>query len=306
MRRRFQPPIQFATLARPELQKRQSLEPKAATPGRLKTKTGELLLTKLPTDATESPDSAVLVVSEENLSKTVLVKGDLVGETLHSVELVETLPRTAGALFQKLEEKEMVSLEEIRECLNELEEEVRERMRQQKLCALVIGHKKSSPGASNDKSGLNEFDFNEELAIRIENKVKKTQIQRVYRRTWGELPADINGLDPNFVLSLHCNAYNGQASGTEVLYYHKSKVGESIAKILQRHLVEFLGLRDRGIQPKTSEDRGGNLLRYTKAPCVIAEPFFIDNDQDLAKARDDLEGLAGAYASAIDAMAQAV
>ena len=128
----------------------------------------------------------------------------------------------------------------------------------------------------------------------------------MYRRTWGELPADINGLDPHFVLSLHCNSYNGQTSGTEVLYYHKSNVGENIAKILQRHLVEFLGLRDRGIKPKTSEDRGGHLLRYTKAPCVIVEPFFIDNDQDLARARDDLDGLAGAYARAIDEMAQAV
>jgi len=48
------------------------------------------------------------------------------------------------------------------------------------------------------------------------------------------------------------------------------------------------------------------LLRYTNAPCVIAEPFFIDNHQDLARARDDLEGLAEAYANAIDAMAEAV
>jgi N-acetylmuramoyl-L-alanine amidase len=274
--------------------------------GRLKTKTGELLLTKLPIDATESPDSAVLVVSEENLSKTVLVKGDLVGETLHSVELVETLPRTAGALFQKLEEKEMVSLEEIRECLNELEEEVRERMRPQKLCALVIGHKKSSPGASNDKSGLNEFDFNEELAILIEKKAQKAQIQRIYRRTYQELPNDINALDPHFVVSLHCNAYDGRASGTEVLYYHRSEVGKRIAEILQRRLHDFLSLRDRGIKEKTTEDRGGYLLRYTKAPCVIAEPFFIDNNEDLAKARSDLAGLAGAYASAIDEIAQVV
>ena len=274
--------------------------------GRLKTKTGELWLTKLPIDSTELPDSAVLVVPEEDLSKTVLVRGDLVGETLHSVELVEILPRTVGALFHKLEEKEMVSLEEIRECLNELEEEVRERMRPQKLCALVIGHKKSSPGASNNKSGLNEFDFNEKLAILIEKKAQKTQIQRIYRRTYQELPNDINVLDPHFVVSLHCNAFNGRTSGTEVLYYHRSKLGESIAKVLQRHLVTFLGLRDRGIKEKTAEDRGGYLLRYTKAPCVIAEPFFIDNNQDLAKAQENLEGLAGAYASAIDDIAQVV
>ena len=189
--------------------------------GRLKTNTGELLLTKLPKDATESTDSGVLVVAEEDLGKTVLVRGDLVAGVLYSVELVETLPRLTGALVQKLEEKEIVSLAEIRECLNEFEEEVREKIRPRKLCALVIGHKKSPPGASNDKTGLNEFDFNEKLANLIEKKAQETQIQRIYRRTYQELPNDINALDPHFVVSLHCNAYDGKASGTEVLYYHR-------------------------------------------------------------------------------------
>ena len=75
--------------------------------GRLKTNTGELLLTKLPKDATESTDSGVLVVAEEDLGKTVLVRGDLVAGVLYSVELVETLPRLTGALVQKLETKDL-------------------------------------------------------------------------------------------------------------------------------------------------------------------------------------------------------
>ena len=208
--------------------------------------------------------------------------------------------------MQMLVEKGIVSLAEIKAHLSELHHEEEEIVQPKKLCALVIGHKKSSPGARNEAIGIHEFEFNEDLAMRIEKKTGNTKIQRVYRRTYEELPGDINGLNPNFVLSLHCNSYNGQASGTEVLYYHRSKIGKNLAGILQNHLVQCLGLRDRKIQPKGSEERGGYLLRYTKAPCVIAEPFFIDNDEDLAKARNDLEGLAGAYASAIDAMAQAV
>jgi hypothetical protein len=35
-----------------------------------------------------------------------------------------------------------------------------------KLCALVIGHKKRSPGALNTNANLSEFDFNEDL-VRI-------------------------------------------------------------------------------------------------------------------------------------------
>ncbi len=47
-------------------------------------------------------------------------------------------------------------------------------------------------------------------------------------------------------------------------------------------------------------------MRYTKAPCVISEPFFIDNDSDLDRARDDIEGLVAAYATAIDEISQVV
>lgn len=178
-----------------------------------------------------------------------------------------------------------------------------------KLCALVIGHKKKSPGAVNVKANITEFDFNEDLALRIEKKVQKAQktdIQRVYRRTYKQLPDDINELNPDFIISLHCNAYNGQVSGTEVLYYHKSERGKKMAEILLSHLVDHLKLPNRGIRPKTSEDRGGYLLHYTKAPCVIAEPFFIDNDNDLVRAQEDIDGLAGSYAAAIDQMSEEV
>ena len=171
------------------------------------------------------------------------------------------------------------------------------------LCALVIGHKKSSPGAKNLDSGLYEFDFNRQLSGLIEEKVQKADIQTVYRRTYETLPGDINQLNPDFIISLHCNAFDKTASGTEVLYYHKSTKGEEMATILKGHLLGCLGLNDRGIRPKTSEDRGGWLLKYTNAPCIIAEPFFVDNNSDLQKALDNKDALAAAYAAAIDEIA---
>ena len=273
--------------------------------GYLKTESGKILLTTLPKGSPQPPENATLPVAEEDQGKTALIKGCLAGNVLYSAQAVETLPRLSGALIQKLAEKEVVSLEEIKQYLSDLEDE-QEAVPRKKLCALVIGHKKSSPGAVNKSSGLTEFDFNEDLAIRIEKKVKKTEVQRIYRRTYKELPDDINTLDPDFIISLHCNAFNRKASGTEVLYYHNSDASRTIAEILRRDLVDFLGLPDRGIKPKTSEDRGGYLLRYTSAPCVIAEPFFIDNDQDLSKAKENTEGTAAAYADLIDEMAQVV
>jgi N-acetylmuramoyl-L-alanine amidase len=266
--------------------------------GYLKKEGEEILLTKLPKEAAESPESVPLDIPEENTGKTALVRGHLVGNFLHSAQVVEVLPWLAGALIHRLAEKGIVTLSEIQDHLSDLEEQQEEPSK--RLCALVIGHKRTSSGATNPSTGLSEFDFNENLAFRIEEKVRETSVQRVYRRTWEQLPADINALSPDSVVSLHCNAFNTQVSGTEVLYYHRSEKGKKMAEILLDRLVGHLRLSNRGIKPKTSEDRGGYLLRYADAPSVIAEPFFIDNDGDLAKAQDDTEGLATAYAVAID------
>ncbi len=173
-----------------------------------------------------------------------------------------------------------------------------------KKCALVIGHKKSSPGASNETSNLTEFVFNDKLAIDIEDAIHGLHVQRVYRRTYNLLPHDINELNPDFIVSLHCNAFDGSASGTEVLYYHRSTKGKIIAGILNEQLVEALGLKNRGLKPKTAEDRGGYLLKNTEAPCVIAEPFFIDNNEDLKSATDKRNLLVKAYADGIEAIAK--
>jgi len=149
-------------------------------------------------------------------------------------------------------------------------------------CALVIGHKKTSQGAYNKKFDMHEFEFNETLSKNIESQIDKTDIDiyRIYRRTYASLPNDINELNPDFVISLHCNAFNKKATGSEVLYYHKSEKGKKFATILQRNLLKYLNLKNRDIREKSAEDRGGYLLKSTNAPCIISEPFFIDNDSD--------------------------
>jgi len=83
-------------------------------------------------------------------------------------------------------------------------------------CALIIGHKQSSRGAYNETYEISEFDFNEELAKQIENSLKisdkNIEITRIYRRTYSSLPSDVNELNPDFIISLHCNAFNKIAS----------------------------------------------------------------------------------------------
>jgi N-acetylmuramoyl-L-alanine amidase len=274
--------------------------------GYLRTKSEEILLTKIPMQAAESPELATLEVAPEDVGKMALVRGHLSGNVLYSAHIIEILSSVTTILFNMLLNKGVVTLEEFQNQLSELESNEGEAREKKKLCALVIGHKKYSHGAVNARANLSEFDFNEDLARHIEGKVQGTDIQRIYRRTYKELPGDINALGPDFIVSLHCNAFNGKVSGTEVLYYHRSEKGKRMAEILLNHLVKHLKLPNRGIKPMTSEDGGGYLLRYTDAPCVIAEPFFIDNDKDLARAQEDMDGLVAVYAAAIDHISQNV
>lgn len=274
-----------------------------ARSGYLQTENRDILLSAISRQTAQSPDSAPLFVDSESQGKIALVRGYLDSGVLYSAEIVEVWPRIAGNLFRDLMEKGVISASDIQKQLEKIDAQA---PGTKKLCALVIGHKYNSQGAENVDSGITEFIFNENLARLIEEKVEAVQVQRVYRRTLQTLPDDINELRPDFIISLHCNAFNGTASGTEVLYYHKSQMGKRIAGILQHRLVECLGLNDRGAKPKTAEDRGGLLLRATNAPCIIAEPFFIDNDHDLATAQSNLEGLSETYASTIKDISEIV
>jgi len=167
-----------------------------------------------------------------------------------------------------------------------------------KLC-LIVGHKESSQGAKNVSSGLTEYNFNDKLAHDIKE-ASELDITIVYRDTYKSLPDKINKLNPDFCVSLHCNAFNRKARGTELLYYHTSQKSLVLADELQERVVGALMSLDRGIKPKRSEDRGGYLLRYVDSPIVIAESFFIDNDQELENVNDRYADLVDAYVTGLN------
>lgn len=163
--------------------------------------------------------------------------------------------------------------------------------------AIVVGHRKGSPGAINKITGISEFSFNSDLAEFIKASIAFCQTVVVYRESYQGLPGKINELQPDFIIAFHCNAYEPppgkpRASGTETLYHHSSSKSKKLATILQNKLVACLGLPDRGIKARGVEDRGGYLLKNTNAPCVIPEPFFIDNDEDLTIAQCHKDELA--------------
>lgn len=169
-----------------------------------------------------------------------------------------------------------------------------------KKIALVVGHKSTSTGARNEERKLSEWEFNARLALDVWGRFQDSEIECavIHRRTYKSLPGDVNAYDPDLVVLMHANAsFNHDASGSEVLYYHRSEPSAVAAAIFQDNFLSELNLRDRGIKGIDSEARGGLMVAGTRAKTVLCEPFFIDFNDDLVVALSS--DLTGAYEKSI-------
>jgi N-acetylmuramoyl-L-alanine amidase len=79
----------------------------------------------------------------------------------------------------------------------------------------------------------------------------------------------------DFVISFHLNSYNGTANGVEVCYYDQ----QSLAAKVSAQLSKDIGWSNRGAK----ERKELYVLANTKAPAILIELGFIDNDADMAK-----------------------
>lgn len=180
-------------------------------------------------------------------------------------------------------------------------------------CALIVGHSMRSQGATgsiytqhdpceyggHSTNIYTEFLLNLDLAQWIQKGFSKGEVEIVLRDNYKDLPQKIDAVGADFNVSMHFNAFNKKVNGTEVLYYHKSEKSKKIAQIFQDNLLEDLEYPDRGILPRTSEDRGGYILKYTYAPCVLVEPFFIDYEPALRMHVDCIQILKQTYIESI-------
>lgn len=176
---------------------------------------------------------------------------------------------------------------------------------------LIVGHKAVSGGAVNASHGVSEYAFNKAMVPHLADALRRCSLDVavLYRDgiSYKQLVAKANEIGGDLVVSLHCNAFDGTVSGSEVLHFRDSPQGAALAGRIQAEVVKTLALNDRGLRPcdyghvGRANDRGGYLLRYTRAPAVIVEPFFIDHDPDYETARDNTAELAQAIADGVAA-----
>ncbi len=149
------------------------------------------------------------------------------------------------------------------------------------------------PGASNPATGLRECDVAKSIADLVEKYLVAAGVEvigNLQSDDLYEIVSTSNNLDANVFISIHCNAFNTCANGTEVWHYHTSRNGKRLAECIQRQIVDSLGTTDRGAKgavPHT--DTSLYVLNNTDAVSVLVETAFVDNpyDEELLRTRQD-------------------
>ncbi|WP_299114959.1 N-acetylmuramoyl-L-alanine amidase [uncultured Winogradskyella sp.] len=279
---------------------------------------GIIKLTSVKLQSPNDPSDFPFVGARENEGHIAIVSGFFQNNTLFECELIEISPSWISEILVQMLKSGNTSWDVLIEQLTKSRDIVigpkpltDPNTTAKPLCALVVGHRQSQKGARMLLNNVFEFDFNSEIAEAVKQKVKKANVKIVFRddtsNGYTRLPAKINALQPKFIVSLHFNASgNSRANGTEMLYYHSSKKGYKMALIMQRHVLEALGLRNRFTKKVKVTERGGHLLKYTAAPCIITEPFFGTNSHDEQTAIAKKQDLIKAYASGIDEIVTAL
>lgn len=106
--------------------------------------------------------------------------------------------------------------------------------------------------------------------------------------------AKANALAIDLFCSLHMNAYNGSAHGTECWIYSTSSKSKPAAQRIVANLAS-MGLTNRGVKTSTKYYE----LRNTKAPAIIIETGFCDNAGDANLINHNLDKVARVIAEGI-------
>lgn len=105
--------------------------------------------------------------------------------------------------------------------------------------------------------------------------------------------ANASGAD--IFISIHCNAFNGSAQGTEVEVHPGSSAGRALGNCIQRQIVDSLGTADRGLKDRLDLW----VIKRTDMPTVLVELAFIDHEGDAALLRDRQDDFARAIARGV-------
>lgn len=153
------------------------------------------------------------------------------------------------------------------------------------------------PGAVNEEMGL----YENEVAATVGALVEKyliaagCEVKLLQHESLSYIYTSANSWGADVFVSIHCNAYNGIACGTETLTHPTDDTGAHLAQCIQAQIVNTFGTVDRGIKRRADLA----VLNGTDMTAVLVEMAFIDNEDDAVLLRDRQDDFARAIARGV-------
>ena len=145
---------------------------------------------------------------------------------------------------------------------------------------LICGHGEGDPGAVGN--GYQEATLVREIAPKLKNvlsdyaEVTLFDVNKNMYKYLKQTSFNFRGFD--YVLELHFNAFDGKASGTEILV-HNLETGISVEEKIVNNISK-LGFKNRGVKRRT-DLQNMNVCKKQGVSYALLETCFIDNSKDM-------------------------
>lgn len=152
-------------------------------------------------------------------------------------------------------------------------------------------------GADNGILGLYENTVAAAVGSLAENYLKEAgcEVKRLQDEDLKHICNAANMWGADIFVSIHCNAFDSVAHGTETIVYPSDGEGKKLAECIQNQIVGTFGTVDRGVKQRS----GLAVLNGTDMPAVLVEMAFIDNMDDALLLRDRQDDFARAIARGV-------
>lgn len=157
--------------------------------------------------------------------------------------------------------------------------------------AIDPGHGANTAGKRSPDSSLMEYSFNQKIGKYLKEELERHGFKTLITCD-GTVDTSLtqraqiaNQAGCDLYVSLHGNAYGegwNSANGWEDYVCAKGGNAEKLAKLINKHCVNDLGLKDRGVKVSNF-----TVLTKTKMPAVLTENGFYTNKEECKKMKTD-------------------
>ena len=170
------------------------------------------------------------------------------------------------------------------------------------------GHNHESFDTGAQGNGLEEQDVNFDIAetlrsllvglgheVKMSRNTKTDSVGNSMFTSIANRAKMANDWKADLFVSIHCNAFNTLARGTETLVYSQNSLSVPYAERIQAEIVKRLGTADRGVKTRTNL----GVLWRTNMPALLVECAFIDNLHDAKLLKNNVSDFAEAICCGI-------